>query len=58
MQDSFDKTQKPYANLVSNLSAVEVLEYNRAELDRMIGNETHDKYRDNTHRRNKDNQSL
>ncbi len=58
LQSSFDKTQKPYASLVSKLSAVEVLEYNRVELERMIGNETHDKYRDNTRRRNKDNQSL
>lgn len=58
LQASFDKTQKPYASLVSKLSAVEVLEYNRAELDRMIGNETHDKYRDNKRRKNKDNQSL
>ena len=43
VQASLDRTQKPYAELVTNLSAVEVLEYNRDDLNRMLANESRQK---------------
>lgn len=58
LQASLDKTQKPYAELVTQLSAVEVLEYNRTDLERMLSNESHDKNRDITRSKNRTDQSL
>ena len=58
LQTSLYKTQKLYAELVTKLSAVEVLEYNRRDLERMLGNESHDKNRNITRSKNRNDQSL
>lgn len=58
LRGSFEETQKPYADLVSKLSAVEVLEYNWRDLDRMLENERHDKNRSINRSRKRTDQSL
>ena len=58
LQGSLDQTQKPYAELITKLSAVEVLEYNRRDLERMLSNESHDKNRDITRSKNRNDQLL
>ncbi len=43
LSKEFDDTQKPFSQLVWKLSAIEVLEFNRKELVRMLENEGHQK---------------
>lgn len=43
LSKEFDDTQKPFSQLVWKLSAIEVLEFNRKELVRMLENESHQK---------------
>ena len=58
LQASLDKTQKPYAELITQLSAVEVLEYNCINLERMLSNENHDKNHDIARSKYRNDQSL
>lgn len=37
---AYEQTKKPYAETVVNLSAVEVLEHNKRDLERMLENES------------------
>ncbi|MDO4802399.1 MAG: hypothetical protein Q4A15_09565 [Prevotellaceae bacterium] len=41
LKESYEQTKKPYAETVVNLSAVEVLEHNKKDLERMLENESH-----------------
>ena len=41
LKESYEQTKKPYAETVVNLSAVEVLEHNKRDLERMLENESH-----------------
>lgn len=41
LQGAYEKTKKPYADTVVKLSAIEVLEYNKKDLERMLENESH-----------------
>ena len=41
LKPEYDKTQKPYSQLVWKLAAIEVLNYNRKDLERMLENEGH-----------------
>ena len=45
LKESYEQTKKPYAETVVNLSAVEVLEHNKKDLERMLENESHEKRR-------------
>ena len=58
LQSSLDKTQKPYAELVTKLSAVEVLEFNRRDLERMLENESYDNNRNIIRPKNRNDQTL
>ena len=41
LKESYEQTKKPYVETVVNLSAVEVLEHNKKDLERMLENESH-----------------
>lgn len=45
LKPEFDKTQKPYSQLVWKLAAIEVLNYNRKDLERMLENEKYQQER-------------
>ncbi|MDO4978259.1 MAG: MobA/MobL family protein [Eubacteriales bacterium] len=51
-------TKQPYAKIVTTLASIELLEYNKTDLERMLGNErrAREKEQSKTHKRN--NQSL
>ena len=40
LQKEFEATKKPYSDTVLKLVAEDVLEHNRTDLDRMLGNES------------------
>ena len=52
LKSRYEKTMKPYSSAVWGLAAVEVLEHNKRDLERMLENESHMKIAD--HNRNKD----
>lgn len=54
----YEATNEPYAKTVSTLAGIEILEYNKTDLERMLGNErrAREKEQSRTHKRN--NQSL
>lgn len=35
----YEATKEPYAKTVSTLAGIEILEYNKTDLERMLGNE-------------------
>ena len=41
IEPEFKATQKPYSQVVWKLAAIEVLNYNRKDLERMLENERH-----------------
>ena len=45
LKPEYEKTQKPYSQLVWRLAAIEVLNYNRKDLERMLENEKHQQER-------------
>ena len=45
LKPEYDKTQKPYSQLVWKLAAIEVLNYNRKDLERMLESERHQQVR-------------
>ena len=45
LQDAYEKCKEPYAEVVTNLASVEVLQHNKHDLERMLENESHKKMR-------------
>ena len=45
LKEKYDKGQEPYAEVVTDLACVEVLQHNKKDLERMLENETHKKGR-------------
>ncbi len=41
LQAAYEKSTTPYAEVVTDLACVEVLQHNRKDLDRMLENESH-----------------
>lgn len=41
LQEAYEKSTSPYAEVVTDLACVEVLQHNRKDLDRMLENESH-----------------
>ena len=55
LKAGYDKTQKPYSQLVWRLAAIEVLNYNRKDLERMLENEMHRNDRQASHLKKREN---
>ena len=43
LQDAYEKGKEPYAEVVTDLASVEVLQHNKRDLERMLENESHKK---------------
>ncbi len=41
LQDAYEKGKEPYAEVVTDLASVEVLQHNKRDLERMLENESH-----------------
>ena len=52
LKKSYEKGKETYAEVVTNLACVEVLQHNRDELDRMLENESHKRKTDHAKDRN------
>lgn len=54
-----EETNKPYAKAVTTLASIELLEYNKSDLERMLGNERRAREKqEQHHNRKRNNQSL
>lgn len=58
LKTELQKTQKLYADMAFKLARIEVLAYNRKEMERMLANESHQSKGEDTILRNKKGQSL
>ncbi len=54
----FEETKEPYASAVSVLASIELLEYNRTDLERMLANEKSAREKEQGRTKKRNNQSL
>ena len=55
LEPNFKATQKPYSQVVWKLAAIEVLNHNRKDLERMLENERHSNERQASHVKKREN---
>ena len=55
LESKFKATQKPYSQVVWKLAAIEVLNHNRKDLERMLENERHKNERQVSHVKKREN---
>ena len=52
LEERYAKTQRPYSDAVVDLAKMEVLNHNKRDLERMLENESHQRHRDITRKKN------
>ena len=52
LKESYRKTERPFSETIVELAKMEVLNHNKHDLERMLENESHQRNRDITRRKN------